>query len=162
MATFNGNRQMLRISKLTDYAIIVLTDIADQDAAYVSAKAIVGRTGIHLATVKKVLRQLMQGGLVLSIQGVSGGYALVTTSDSINIATVIKVMEGDLAITECSTTRASCTKIADCKVSENWQYINTVILRALESITINKMQCSHTSWQPVIFEALEKHSMSKQ
>lgn len=147
---------MLRISKLTDYAIIILADLAVQPKHCSTAKAIAERTELGLATVKKILRQLMQSSLLTSVQGINGGYAFTRPAQYLTVAEIIKAMEGDIAITECSTKNHDCSKITNCNVSKNWQHINKIIFKALESVSINEMRCSKNEWQPIQFDSLQK------
>ncbi len=66
---------MLRISRLTDYATVILASLAG--GALASAADIAERTHIGLPTVSKLLKELQHAGLVRSVRGAHGGYQLV-------------------------------------------------------------------------------------
>ena len=66
---------MLRIKKMTDYADLILSNLAMHDD-FLTAKEISSATHISLPTVKKLLKKLNRKGLVNSRQGVLGGYSL--------------------------------------------------------------------------------------
>ena len=55
---------MLRVTKLTDYASVVLTVLASDPAAVLSASELAERAGLEAPTVAKVLKPLAQAGLV--------------------------------------------------------------------------------------------------
>ena len=70
---------MLRLSKLTDYAVVVLARLARGGAAAPSgpvqtAPGLAAGTGIAEPTVAKVLKMLAQAGLVEGVRGARGGY----------------------------------------------------------------------------------------
>jgi FeS assembly SUF system regulator len=92
---------MLRVSKLTDYATVVMTCLAAGDGV-MSAQALAERARLELPTVSKVLKQLAQAGLVASTRGINGGYRLARAPDRITIADVVTAMEGPIGMTECS------------------------------------------------------------
>lgn len=148
---------MLKISKLTDYAIVICTHIYLQKNHTASTKIISEKTGIGLATVKKVLRMLVQGNILASEQGITGGYALASPADKISLVDLIKSIEGDLALTECSSAKNSCEVQGQCNITQHWQYINKVVLTALSKVTLNDLAQPYNEWQPVAFEQLNKH-----
>ena len=66
---------MLRISKLTDYAVVLATHLATaREAQPVSDLAV--ETRIPQPTVSKVLKALTKAGVVVSQRGAHGGYML--------------------------------------------------------------------------------------
>ena len=64
---------MLRVTKLTDYATVVLTALAAQPDAVLSASGLAERAGLEVTTVSKLLKPLAQAGLVDSFRGANGG-----------------------------------------------------------------------------------------
>jgi FeS assembly SUF system regulator len=94
---------MLRISKLTDYATVVLGALAEDAAAPHSAAQLADATHIALPTVSKVLKALQRGGLVASTRGARGGYQLSRPAAHISAVDVIDAMEGPVGLTECAT-----------------------------------------------------------
>ena len=53
---------MLRISRLTDYATVVLAALADEPERLQTASALAERTHVALPTVSKLLKQLHRAG----------------------------------------------------------------------------------------------------
>jgi Rrf2 family protein len=83
---------MLRISRLTDYATVILASLAGGGLA--SATDIAGRTHIGLPTVSKLLKELQHAGLVRSVRGARGGYQLARAPAAISAAAIIDAVEG--------------------------------------------------------------------
>jgi FeS assembly SUF system regulator len=129
---------MLRVSKLTDYATVVMTCLAAGDGV-MSAQALAERARLELPTVSKLLKQLAQAGLVASTRGINGGYRLARAPDRITIADVVTAMEGPIGMTECSAHAGLCDHEPHCGVRVNWQRISQAIASALASVTIADM-----------------------
>jgi FeS assembly SUF system regulator len=129
---------MLRVSKLTDYATVVMTCLAAGDGV-MSAQALAERARLELPTVSKLLKQLAQAGLVASTRGINGGYRLARAPDRITIADVVTAMEGPIGMTECSAHAGLCGHEPHCGVRVNWQRISQAIAGALASVTIADM-----------------------
>ena len=94
---------MLRISKLTDYATVILAHLPDEEPARRTAVELAELTGIGLATTSKVLKELQRAGLVASTRGTHGGYALARPAATISAADIIDAVEGPVGLTECAT-----------------------------------------------------------
>jgi FeS assembly SUF system regulator len=135
---------MLRVSKLTDYATVVMTVLASVAAArgadaVISAQDLAERAHLELPTVSKLLKQLAHAGLVASFRGVNGGYRLARTAERITIAEVVTAMEGPIGMTECSAQAGLCGHESHCGVRVNWQRINQAIAQALASVSVADM-----------------------
>ncbi|HSS07899.1 MAG TPA: SUF system Fe-S cluster assembly regulator [Rhodanobacteraceae bacterium] len=129
---------MLRVSKLTDYATVVMTCLAAGDDM-MSAQALAERARLELPTVSKLLKQLAQAGLVASTRGINGGYRLVRAPERITIADIVTAMEGPIGMTECSAHAGLCGHEPHCGVRVNWQRINQAIAGALANVTLADM-----------------------
>ena len=77
---------MLRISRLTDYATVLLAALAGEPARVQTATALAEQTHIAAPTVSKLLKQLQRSGLVTSTRGLHGGYQLARPPGQISAA----------------------------------------------------------------------------
>ena len=132
---------MIRLSKLTDYAIVIVTHMAANFATQqVTARVLAERVGLGLPTVSKILKTLARAGLLEAQRGKGGGYRLKRLPADISVAEIIEGMEGPLALTDCSSDESACCYIADtCMVKDNWQKINVVVRNALEQLSLESM-----------------------
>ncbi|NJD07185.1 MAG: SUF system Fe-S cluster assembly regulator, partial [Methylococcaceae bacterium] len=80
---------MLRISKLTDYAIVVLGQMARDAQQVHTAAGLAEITGVATPTVSKILKSLAKTQIVKSTRGARGGYALARPPELTSVATVI-------------------------------------------------------------------------
>lgn len=129
---------MLRISKLTDYAILIMVELTREDEM-LSAHALAERVHIETPTAGKVLKLLAGAGLVESFRGVNGGYRVTRPAGDISVAEVIAVIEGPIAMTECSVEPGLCHQESSCTLRGNWQRISVAVARALEAVSLAEM-----------------------
>jgi FeS assembly SUF system regulator len=130
---------VLRISKLTDYATVILAAMA-RDTALLRTAADVARTcQLATPTASKLLKQLQRAGLVESTRGLHGGYRLARPARLISAAAILDALEGPLALTECATKHSRCDIQAHCSVGGSWQRINQAIRQSLEEITLAEL-----------------------
>ncbi|MFO1505548.1 MAG: SUF system Fe-S cluster assembly regulator [Lysobacterales bacterium] len=127
---------MLRVSKLTDYATVVMSCLADAEAGFASAQQLADDARLELPTVSKLLKQLAHAGLVVSQRGASGGYRLARRAERITVADIVVAMEGPIGMTECGAQPGLCDRERHCGVRVNWQQINRAIASALDSVTL--------------------------
>ncbi len=127
---------MLRLAKLTDYAVVVLDDMATEPERLHAAKEVADRTELPYPTVSKLLKQLTQADLVESVRGARGGYRLARSPADISLADVIAAIEGPIGLTECSGSHTACERSSTCNVSANWVRISSAIRAALGDVTL--------------------------
>ncbi len=127
---------MLRISKLTDYATVVLASLAREPELRISATQLAERVRLEPPTVAKVLKTLARAGLVNSVRGVNGGYQLARSADDISVAEIVAAMEGPIALTECGLETGLCSHESDCSLRGNWQRIGQAVEQALAALSL--------------------------
>lgn len=127
---------MLRISKLTDYATVLLASLARRPGECVPASRLAELTRLEPPTVAKVLKTLARAGLVDSIRGVNGGYKLAAAPEEISVAGIVSAMEGPIALTECGLEPGLCSHESDCSLRHNWQKIGQAVEGALAGLSL--------------------------
>ena len=130
---------MLRVTKLTDYASVVLTVLASDPATVLSASELADRAGLEMPTVAKLLKPLAQAGLVEGFRGANGGYKLARDAADISLVEIVEAMEGPLGMTECSVHSGQCGIEHSCGVRANWRRINDVVADALRGVSLAQM-----------------------
>ena len=127
---------MLRISKLTDYAILIVGQLANNSGAALSATLLAKKLHLNTPTVSKILKILSEAQLVYATRGVEGGYHLCKPAAQITIADVVSAMEGRVAVTECCKKSGLCAIDTFCTLKENWMKINNILNAVLAQWTI--------------------------
>ena len=130
------NLLMLRLSKLTDYAVVVLVQLSRGEACQ-TAPGIARAIGVPEPTVAKVLKALSAAGIVTSQRGARGGYSLAMPAASIDVAAVVTAIDGPIALVACvEGSGQDCEVQGQCPVRGRWDVVNTAISMALSAITL--------------------------
>ncbi|MBB5688650.1 SUF system Fe-S cluster assembly regulator [Roseomonas alkaliterrae] len=129
---------MLRLSKFTDYAVVVLTRLEEaEEGGVLTAPGLAAATGLGEPTVSKVLKILSHAGLVESRRGAAGGYRLTRPLSQMPLTEVIAAIDGPIALTACvDNSFGVCDAEATCPVRGRWDPVNDAIRRALSGISI--------------------------
>jgi FeS assembly SUF system regulator len=129
---------MVRLSKLTDYALVVMSCMArSSNLSSRTARDLSVELRLPLPTVSKLLKELLQSGLLVSHRGTKGGYSLTREPHEISLAEIIAAMEGPIALTECSTdTIGLCELEPCCAIKKNQQIISQAVRGVLDRLTL--------------------------
>ena len=131
---------MLRITKQTDYGLMLLARLADLPRDRVlSAPEAADWSGLSVPMVSKILKLLTRSEIVVSTRGAGGGYRLAADPEAVSVADVIRALEGPISMVECATQPGSCEHEPRCPVRVNWSRINRELERTLERIPISEM-----------------------
>jgi Rrf2 family protein len=93
---------VIRLGKLTDYGLLLMCQIARRPVSeWHTARGLAVDCRLPLPTVSKILKTLLQSGLLESQRGMKGGYILARDPSLIPITEIISALEGPFALTEC-------------------------------------------------------------
>ena len=128
---------MFRLSRMTDYAVVVLSQMARGGGAVYAAPDLADATGLPLPSVSKVLRLLALGRLIESRRGAAGGYVLARRPEDINVAQIIGALEGPVSLTACvDGAEGSCKVETLCPLRGHWDLLNQAVRGALEQVSL--------------------------
>jgi FeS assembly SUF system regulator len=128
---------MIRISRLTDYGIVLMSYLAAHPDRLHNATEVAIGARLPAPTVSKLLRLLAREGLLASHRGVKGGYGLARRAEDISLADVIRALEGPIALTTCNTSLpGECEHEPQCPVRGHWHRINQAVRQALEGVRL--------------------------
>lgn len=135
---------MLKISKLTDYAAIILIHL-EQHKKVISSSALAVETGIPEPTVAKVLKMLTRSLLVKSSRGAGSGYVLQRPLDQITLAFIISIFDGPIELVNCDREHCRITTV-DCQLHGKWDLISGQVRKIFETVTLEglKNNCAAT------------------
>jgi FeS assembly SUF system regulator len=130
---------MIRITKQTDYGIVLMTHLASHPDRPYNAPELAAEARLPLPMVSKILKLLARDGLLVSQRGVKGGYSLARGAEEITMESLIACLEGPIALTECFDVNGGCEHEPLCKARSNWQRINEALREALAGISLAEM-----------------------
>ena len=123
---------MIRMSKLTDYAILLLAHLTRAAGGTLTAQELASRSRVPLPTVSKLAKELSKAGLVISHRGRNGGYGLARPADQISVAEIVEALEGPIALTECTKPgKIDCAIEDTCLAKASWDPVSHAIESAL-------------------------------
>lgn len=132
---------MFSLTRKVDYALIALTELADQAPHRMSARDIATRHEIPLPILTNVLNQLVRSGLIASLRGMKGGYTLVGSAEIVNVVDVIEAIDGAFRLTPCcippsENPAAACDRFDTCSIVDPIRRVHEIIHNVLCQITI--------------------------
>ncbi len=131
---------MFRLAKMTDYAALLMTELASGGEAPVPVGRLAFLIRAPEPTVAKIMKQLTRAGLVRSVRGASGGYCLCRSSVDISLADVVEAMEGPVALTGCASGGGrSCVLEDPCSLCTVWAEIGARIRLVMASVSLAEL-----------------------
>ncbi len=128
---------MLRLSRMTDYAVVVLHHMASLPEGNRNTADVALATGLPAPTVSKLLHRLTEVGIVAAARGRYGGYRLDRSPEQVRLSEVLAAFEGDLALTDCLDTGGNaCEHETHCAVVGRWNVVSSAIRRVLDDLTL--------------------------
>lgn len=133
---------MVRLSKKVEYGLIAIRHIAARsNGELVTAKKVAETYGIPYELLAKVLQRLSRAGLIVSQQGVRGGYALGRDPKEIPVSKIISAIEGtNPMIAQCmSEGPESCGVFDVCTIKTPLGKVQASIERAFNSMMLSEI-----------------------
>jgi FeS assembly SUF system regulator len=130
---------VIRLSKLADYGMVIMTRLAHGNHPCENTQTIAEATNSPRPMASKILKLLTRADLLSSQRGANGGYELARAAELISVAEIIEALDGPIAITDCSGGVHDCGIESLCPTRTNWQWINVAIRDALDGISLSDM-----------------------
>ena len=135
----------MRLSSLTDYAVVMLTAAARHcgGVARLNATVLAEETGVPLPTAQKLVSRLAAAGLIDSTRGTGGGIRLARPPATITLADIVEAVEGPIAMTACvDAGDHDCAIEGNCRVKPHWNAVNDAVRGALAGVTLASLAAS--------------------
>jgi len=130
------------LSKKAKYALKAIFVLAqEQEPGAIKTDEIAAKAGIPKKFSEAILLELKKGGLLHSHRGRGGGYILRRKPEEINVADVIRLIDGPLALTTCTRKNnympcEECRDPATCEIRLVMQQVRDATVAILEGISI--------------------------
>ncbi len=134
----------MKLTSQEEYGLRCLLRIAREgEGGSLTIPKISQKEGISNFYVAKLMRILRRSGLVKSVRGQSGGYALARPADQIVVGEALAVLGGRLYepafCEEHSGSESLCTNSVDCSVRSLWRAVQQVIDQVLSKTTLKDL-----------------------
>ena len=133
---------MLQLSKKVEYGLIALRHMAmSQQGQVFTAKEIASKYDISYELLAKVLQKLTRSNIVVSTQGMHGGYSLLKKPGQLQVSQIIKVIEDEKpTIAECYAEGGEDCSIFDvCTIRKPLEKMQKNLNLLLESTTLEQI-----------------------
>lgn len=143
---------MIRISKLADYAFILLAHMGSSGRESWTASDLAQSTALPLPTVAKILKTLAKTNILVAQRGALGGYRLARHTHAISVSDIVESIDGPIALTCCAGggkkkdgNGANCTGCAEhndcttcrlCPLHDGWKKINATLRKHLSDTSL--------------------------
>jgi Rrf2 family protein len=126
-------------STTTKYAIMALIDLASRSDQRVQIRELSESTGITHQFLGKIVQTLVKAGILSSTKGRGGGIQFAIDPGMVNIARIIRVVDGDQALMNCMFGLQLCDGTRNCPIHQLWGPIREQIIDFLEQTTLADM-----------------------
>lgn len=132
---------IMNVGKRVDYAVRALCYVAAQPSdRFVPRREIQERQGIPVHFLSKILRRLVESGLLVSVPGPRGGFRLGREAARITVREVYESLEGPLNLIDCVVEEEdACCFASVCTQIHIWRGAQQLLWRYLEDITIQNI-----------------------
>lgn len=133
---------MMKFSKKVEYAMIAMVEMARRQNYdnLITARWLARQYHIPQEILSKVLQKLTKIGLLQSVQGVKGGYALAKNVEQINVLDVVQSIDGPIHLVSCDTGRpCDCEQFLFCNIQSPMHYIQDEFIQLLKNITLKDL-----------------------
>ena len=134
---------MMKFSKKVEYALIALLHIAKKSSGELTtARELSDKFYISLELMGKILQSLVKSRLIVSVQGVKGGYYLFQPIDQIKVSSVVTSIDGPIALTDCIASRDPeiCKRGKSCLIRKSMEDIQARLVNLLDEISLKDFQ----------------------
>ncbi len=127
------------LTKNTDYAIRALLALAARKGSYVSARSIATEHDIPYQFLRGLLQEMIRHDLIVSKEGVQGGFMMKQDPDTISVTQLIEIFQGKVQMSECMFRKQICGNRARCVLRHEIMRIEQVVQSEFEKVTIGKL-----------------------
>ncbi len=131
----------MKLSTKARYGLRAMIDIAENQKGgnVLFVKDIAKRQGISEKYLEHIMIALKAAGLVRSVRGSKGGYALTKGPEQIRVNEILRVFEGSFSLVDCIDNPNLCNRYNFCLVKDLWLEIKNSINSILERKTLNDL-----------------------
>jgi len=129
----------MKLSTKSRYGLRAMIDLAlHYKQGHVAVGDISKREDISTHYLEQILSKLRREGLLKSVRGARGGYALAKPPGKITVGRIVGILEGGIELVNCTsgTKKSFCKRIDRCLSRLVWEKLNACINEVLDSTTL--------------------------
>lgn len=131
---------MLRLSTKGQYGVRAMFEIAKgYNYGPITIKKISERQAVSVSYLEQILNKLRKADIIKSVKGPGGGYILSKEPGNISIGTILRELEGPVAITSCLDPKEGCIRVEGCVTYLLWKSLGERIEAFLDNMTLKDL-----------------------
>lgn len=150
----------MRVSAKTDYAVRASVELAASADGPVKGEQLSEAQDIPLQFLEHILLDLKRAGIVRARRGARGGYWLARPADQVNLAEVIRAVEGPIAHVQSAPPESISYRGSAEGLQRVWIAVRASLREVLENVTlaevasgelpeeVTRLAGSRDAWQP--------------
>jgi len=144
---------MLRLSKKVEYGILAMQYLADREGMTVPAKEIASNLELSFEFLSKTMQLLMKKNLIISHQGIKGGYTLSMPAKDISLNNIIFALDSKAKIVEClddENPEETCDRKETCTIRSPLALIQKKIDELFDNTKLSDLKTIKTEFVQLI------------
>ena len=130
----------MNFSKTTEYALRIMSFMAMNEKKLYSANEIYANLKIPFRYLRKLLTTLSKNGLLISVQGKSGGYRISRDLNEISLLDIIQQTGDNKFKNECFFGFHDCAFVKKCAMHDKWAAVRENINQVLTTTTLEEIR----------------------
>jgi len=130
---------MFKLSKKTEYSLLVLRHLARQGDEVCTVKDLARECRLPQPLLAKLMQQLARRNLVRSEQGVRGGYRLNRDLTQISLADVVESVDGPISLTACKQDDDRCERHSFCDLKTTIAPVQRQMRKYLQEVRVSDL-----------------------
>ena len=127
----------MRVTTRGRYAVMAMFELAiRQSPEPVPLKQIAEHQGLSERYLEQLIAPLRRAGLVRSVRGAQGGYALGRPATVISVGDILRIVEGPISPVVCVIDPLACARTDGCVMRGIWSRLRDRMVELLDSITL--------------------------
>lgn len=129
----------MKLSSSGKYALHAMVFLAEQRENGPQTLSTIAQGGMPAQFLEQLLGKLRRSGLVTTVRGAQGGYAIARPPDQITVAEILEATEGPVDLSPCTCDSAACPAFGRCATQHTLDHITTGINRMMYNVTLADM-----------------------
>lgn len=129
---------MLKVSTKADYGLVVMLELARRyGEGFVSLSELAKQKHISSNYLHQVIGPLREKALIVSKEGIHGGYTLAKAPVTITVLEILETLEGPMEVVRClSAGKAACPSMHNCDTGSVWNILQQEMKQYLRKTTL--------------------------
>jgi|SRR5665213_3119830 len=130
----------MQITRAGEYAVLGLMNLARHAQGRMAMIDEISRTEkVPKSFLAKIFQNLAKAGIVRSIRGAGGGFALAKTPEQITVLEIIEAIEGKIVFQRCRREMPDCEHVGGCALCGLFEQAQDGIKDVLARTTLGEL-----------------------